>query len=620
MVLLDGNGKPKVFQHESSFLKKGKMMDYETLHTFATECIVKEYCNRKYEAINTSNQEEETCDFVFKMPSGRTICCKIVLTEESFPEVIAKTDLTSLFNYCRKVKGYPRLYTVAAWCFSTPEGSKMIHGGSFAFKVNSISLLDKDDVPVEQVLSEESLIKTFADAWNERDTSPLKSILSNHVHYSSSFIFDEIRGKIETIAYLDDIFKRIKVSNGKSLLSLCKSRETGELMLADTTKGGLFFFMFEDSKITDIRLSPLERSQVEYLAFEETPPPVSDLQEESFVVTSDEIVASPSQIANGVVVDESPIKGTQKIEASDYSVQQEMPASSVPNQDDIPINKPSVSATPESSIINTTKTSNNSPVSKEATQAPVASKRTHRTGSRKWLIIGLSYLLSLIICTCASFLYMRIAIEESKDDIRSQVDILPSNKRILYFSDEHGSLQYTKSENVPSGDFYKAVKSFYTTKKKGYWYFRAMEQTTPTSFIYTEYTPYAVGFHTESGTGIDQKFNELKSNLRSYLRESAVLSDNNGYYMNAMLNAESRYHSIIREADNSDFPEWKYGNETSQYELYYRKECWKCSVSEKKDAIRRDFFIYTGVLFIIVSIIMAIIIMALPSLRSKTKV
>ena len=115
-------------------------MDYETLHAFVTECLIKEYSERKYDAVNTSDQSEGNCDFAIKTASGRTICCKIVLTEESFPEVISKTDFTSLFGYCRKVKGYPRLYIVSAWCFATPEGSKMINGSySFGVKENALS-------------------------------------------------------------------------------------------------------------------------------------------------------------------------------------------------------------------------------------------------------------------------------------------------------------------------------------------------------------------------------------------------------------------------------------------------------------------------------------------------
>ena len=146
----------------------------------------------------------------------------------------------------------------------------MIHGGSFAFKVDSISLLDKDDEPAERVRSEESLIKAFADSWNERDVSILNGILSSHVHYCSSFVFDEIRGRQETTAYLGDIFKRIKAANGKSQLSLCRNRETGELMLADISKNGVFSFLFQDSRISEIRLRPLERSQIEFITFSES--------------------------------------------------------------------------------------------------------------------------------------------------------------------------------------------------------------------------------------------------------------------------------------------------------------------------------------------------------------
>lgn len=288
MVLLDGNGEPKVFQHEASYFKKGKMMDYETLHAFVTDCLVKEYKERKYEVVNTNLQEVESCDFKITMPSGRVVCCKIVLTEESFQEVIAKTDFTALFDYCRKEKAYPRLFAVSAWCFATPEGSKMINGSSFAFKVDSISLLDKDEEPTETIQSDESLIKAFADAWNNRDVAPLSSIFYSHVHYGSAFVFDEIRGRIETIAYLGDIFNRIKATNGKSQLSLCRNRETGELMLADIIKNGVFSFRCQDSRITDISLKPLERSLIDFVGLNKNDDPVSVNSNEVSVNSSKE--------------------------------------------------------------------------------------------------------------------------------------------------------------------------------------------------------------------------------------------------------------------------------------------------------------------------------------------
>lgn len=337
MVLKDENGKPKVYQHESSFVKKGKLMDYETLHAFVTECLVKEYRDKKYDAVNTNELGEENCDFKIKMPSGRVVCCKIVLTEESFPEVVAKTDFNSLFDYCRKEKAYPRLFTVSAWCFATPEGSKMIHGSSFAFKVDSISLLDKDDEPAEQVQSDEYLIKAFAGAWNDRDVSPLSGILDSHIHYGSSFVFDEIRGRIETIAYLGDIFKRIKAANGKSQLILCRNRETGELMLADTIKNGVFSFRCQNSRIADISLKPLDRSLLDFVSAspDDTQAPVTpqemggimsedkdEPQTQSIAMTSEdevndsvepekEIVPEASVSTESEKVEDLPVKDTQ---------------------------------------------------------------------------------------------------------------------------------------------------------------------------------------------------------------------------------------------------------------------------------------------------------------------
>ena len=263
MVLKDANGKPKVFLHKSSLVKKGKLMDYETMHAFVTECLVKEYTDKKYAAVNAHNCGDGGCDFKITMPSGRVVCCKIVLTEESFQEVIAKTDFSLFLDHCKKEKAYPRLYTVSAWCFATPEGSKMIHGSTFAFKVDSISLLDADETPSEREQSEESLITAFSDAWNARDPTLMNSILHSHVHYSSSFVFDQIRGREETIAYMGDIFKRFIAVNGKSRLTLCRNRQSGELMLADMFKNGVFTFKYLDSKISEITLRPLDRKLID---------------------------------------------------------------------------------------------------------------------------------------------------------------------------------------------------------------------------------------------------------------------------------------------------------------------------------------------------------------------
>ena len=240
-------------------------MDYDTLHQFVTECLVSEYKSRKYIVVNTKDLGETRCDFRITMPSKRVICCKIVLTEDSFQDVIANNDYTSLLDYCRRENAYPRLILASAWCFATPEGHKMINGSTFTFKINTFSLLDEDDCQEELPMSRESLILKFADAWNRRDVTELSNILDKQVYYSSSFVFDEIRGRKEVISYLGEIFERFNVSNSKSLLTLCRYRETGDLILVDTIKNGTFFFKCNNYKITDVSLKLLDRGQIDYI-------------------------------------------------------------------------------------------------------------------------------------------------------------------------------------------------------------------------------------------------------------------------------------------------------------------------------------------------------------------
>ncbi len=633
MVLLDGNGKPKVFQHESSFLKKGKMMDYETLHTFATECIVKEYCNRKYEAVNTSNQEEETCDFVFKMASGRTICCKIVLTEESFPEVIAKTDFSSLFNYCRKVKGYPRLYTVAAWCFATPEGSKMINGGSFAFKIDSISLLDRDDDPVEQVVDNESLIKAFSVAWNTRDKTIFDGILSNHVHYSSSFVFDEIRGKIETIAYLGDIFNRIKVANGKSQLTLCRSLVSGELMLADLVKNGVFSFIFHDSRIIDIRLTPLERSQVEYISFPEnsveSPADIQSKIRESpaIVKNEEETLIDISGSFPGSKEPSVDLSQNGSEQADNHTVPEDLPIPPVPIIKEQSIDAKTNKIAPNHIAVEVPETQVRTekptphPVIERGVEGRISSShaKDHQGIQNKGWIIGLSYLLGLVVSAFAVFLYMKGEIEWSREQIISQVDILKTNKHIAYINNESVSPRYKKEDQVPSGEFYERHKSFYSTGKTNSWYFQVVEQTTPTSFVYSVLSPHGVGFTSLTGSNIEQRFNELKRDIRDDIAKNSIISDNNSYLINSMLNASSKYHLIQRTKDNSKSTEWKFDNESDSYGLYFWEDQWKCEVSQNNSAIKKDSILYAGVAFLIVTLILTIVFMAIPSFRSRSK-
>lgn len=304
MVLKDENGKPKVYQHESSFVNKGRLMDYETLHDFVIDTLVKEYKERKYDAIDTHSLGEENCDFRIKLPSGRIVCCKVVLTEDPFKDVIAKTDFAPLLDYCRKEKAFPRLYTVSAWCFATSEGSKMINGSTFAFKVDSISLLDKDEEPIEQVQSDETLLMAFANAWNDRDTTPLHSILDSHVHYSSSFVFDEIRGKKELIVYLTEVLSRLKATSNESKLTLCTDKGTGAFALADKYKNGLFTFVINNSRIEDIRLDRLNKEKVEFF---------DDTKDEDVNLTSDNREETESsEIKN----DEAQINATKVLQDS----------------------------------------------------------------------------------------------------------------------------------------------------------------------------------------------------------------------------------------------------------------------------------------------------------------
>ena len=622
MVLLDNNGEPKVFQHESSFLKKGKLMDYESLHAFVTECLVKEYCERKYEAVSLSDQEEEKCDFAIKMASGRTICCKVILSDESFSDIIPKTDFTPLFSYCRKVKGYPRLYLVSAWCFATPEGSKMIHGSSFAFKVDSISLLDKDDEPTEQEISQESLIKAFADSWNERDVSILNGILSSHVHYSSSFVFDEIRGRQETIAYLGDIFKRIKAANGKSQLSLCRNLETGELMLADISKNGVFSFLYQDSRITDICLRPLERSQIEFIAFSESATnPVSvipsigtETKEEHLSDTSDnktveEVPLNNEPQSNPVEVVEEKIKH-DVVPITPAQVIENQPVVTTPADNSTVIPSPS-----HDSQDNTRKQEKLSPINDDI----VKRVSKHSGSHNKWWIMGLSYLLGLVVTSCAVFLYMKGEVEWSKDEITSQIDILKTDKHIACLVDENGSPRYKKEDSVPTGEFYERHKSFYSTGKTDSWYYRVIEQTTPTTFVYSIMSPHGIGFTSQTGYGIEQRFNELKRDIRDDIAKNSIISDNNSYLINSMLNASSKYHSVRRTKDNSKSTEWKFENDSDPYGLYYWEDRWKCDVVQNDKAIWNDGVLYAGVIFLIVALILTIVFMALPAFRSRSK-
>lgn len=623
MVLLDNNGEPKVFQHESSFLKKGKLMDYESLHAFVTECLVNEYCERKYEAVCLSNQEEEKCDFAIKMASGRTICCKVVLSDESFSEIIPKTDFTSLFSYCRKVKGYPRLYVVSAWCFATPEGSKMIHGSSFAFKVDSISLLDKNDEPAERVRSEESLIKAFADSWNERDVSILNGILSSHVHYCSSFVFDEIRGRQETTAYLGDIFKRIKAANGKSQLSLCRNRETGELMLADISKNGVFSFLFQDSRISEIRLRPLERSQIEFITFSESVADTVSVIQSVVTETKEEPL---TDISDDNPVEELPLNNepqNNSVEIVEETIKHDMaPITSVQVIENPPVvTKPTdnsstqfSSQSPDSQR-NTRQQTNLSPNNEN-----VVKRVSKQSGSHnKWWIMGLSYLLGLVVTSCAIFLYMKGEVEWSKEEITSQIDILKTDKHIACLVDENGSPRYKKEDNVPSGEFYARHKSFYSTGKTDSWYYRVIEQTTPTTFVYSIMSPHGIGFTSPTGYGIDQRFNELKRDIRDDISKNSIISDNNSYLINSMLNAKSKYHSVRRIKDDSKSTEWKFENDSDSYGLYYWEDRWKCDVIQNDNAIWKDAILYTGVVFLIVALILTIVFMALPAFRPHSK-
>lgn len=629
MVLIDENGKPKVFQHEASYFKKGKMMDYETLHAFVTECLVNEYRAKKYEVVNFLLMEDASCDFKIKMPSGKTVCSKIVLTEESFPEVISKTDFSLLFDYCRKEKAYPRLFTVSAWCFATPEGSKMVNGSSFAFKVDSISLLDKDDEPNEHIFSDEALIKGFADAWNNRDTTPLNNILSNHVHYSSSFVFDEIRGKIETVAYLGGIFKRITAANGKSKLTLCRNLETRELMLADLAKDGVFSFQFNDSRISDIRLRPLERSQVEYIAFseehekeaEESQPGQDEVTagvegtkiDEPVIVPVDETpteVEAPAVIADNSTLDKgnAPVDKSRVIENKPIETKP-IAATPVPIQ----VKTPEPMASPTKPAVPS------EPIETKIAQPTVAQVDKNRGIPNKWWIIGLSYVLALVLSIVGSILYMKGEVEWSKEEIQSQVNILKTNKHIACLIDENGAPRYKKEESVPSGEFYERHKSFYSTEKKSSWYYRAVEQISPTAFIYSEMVPHGVGFTTPNGTNIAQRFNELKSDIRGDIASTSSISDNNRYLINSMLNANSKYHLIKRTKDNSKSSDWKFESDNGSYGLYYWEDRWNCVVAQNDDAIMKDKMLYSGIIFLIVALIMTIVFMAIPAFRSHAK-
>ena len=214
---------------------------------------------------------------------------------------------------------------------------------------------------------------------------------------------------------------------------------------------------------------------------------------------------------------------------------------------------------------------------------------------------------------------MKGEIEWSKEDITSQIDILKTDKHIACLNDENGSPRYKKEDEVPSGEFYKRHKSFYSTEKTSSWYYRVIEQMTPTTFVYSIISPHGIGFTTQSGVNIDLRFNELKREIRNDIAKNSIISDNNSYLINSMLNASSKYHSIRRTKDASKSPEWKFENDSDSYGLYFWEDRWKCDVIQNDDAIRKDSILYTGVVFLITALILTIIFMAIPAFRSRPK-
>lgn len=77
-------------------------------------------------------------------------------------------------------------------------------------------------------------LSAYAEAWNKLDTSIVAPFLKDELHYSSFYVFAEIKSKDEYLNYLRGKFQAIKTKGSKVVANVIPNRNLIKLIQGDS--------------------------------------------------------------------------------------------------------------------------------------------------------------------------------------------------------------------------------------------------------------------------------------------------------------------------------------------------------------------------------------------------
>lgn len=86
------------------------------------------------------------------------------------------------------------------------------------------------ETKIENKSSENMALSAYAEAWNKLDSSIVAPFLKEDFHYSSIYVFDEIKSKEEYLYYLMGKFKAIKTTGSKVVADVIPGRQLIKLI------------------------------------------------------------------------------------------------------------------------------------------------------------------------------------------------------------------------------------------------------------------------------------------------------------------------------------------------------------------------------------------------------
>ena len=82
--------------------------------------------------------------------------------------------------------------------------------------------------------TENQALSAYAEAWNELDASIVEPFLKDDFHYSTFYVFAEIKSKDEYLNYLRGKFQAIKTSGSKVVANVIPNRNLIKLIQGES--------------------------------------------------------------------------------------------------------------------------------------------------------------------------------------------------------------------------------------------------------------------------------------------------------------------------------------------------------------------------------------------------